>query len=158
MRVRLAVVSASALLLAAIPLVVLAVTIRNGSRLDHQRARVRASETSSTNTDWEAVPGLGNLDICAKGQVTATVSMVLQGAPADVRVSMDGPGPLMNPRQARFDPLGGTNSFSFSFVIDAQTFEGSDGHLFAVEWRSPSGAETTLRRGDVNVLFRVGDC
>ena len=158
MRTRLAVVSASVLLLVAVPLTVLAVSIRNGSRLDHQRARVRAAEVSTTSTDWEAVPGLGNLDVCAKGQVTATVSMVLRGAPAEVRVSIDGPGPLMNPRQARFDPLGGTNSFSFSFVVDARTFEGSDGHLFAVEWRSPTGVETTLRRGDVNLLFRVGSC
>jgi hypothetical protein len=149
--------AAALAIVAVVPATVWAVTLNNGTPLDHQRARVRSAEVSTSDTGWTAVPGLGQLDVCAVGQVSATLSVVQSGAAADFRVGVDG-GPVMRPRFARFDPGGGMNGFSFTFVFRAGTFEGSDGHLFAVEWRSPSGAATTLKRGDVNLLFHRGRC
>ena len=151
------VLAAAVAVTAAVPGLVWAVTLNNGSPLDHQRSRVRATEVSTSSTDWTPVPGLGKLDVCAVGQVSAVVSVVESGAPADFRVDFDS-GPKMRPRWVRFDPNGGMNGFSFTFVKRVGTFEGSDGHLFAVEWRSPSGTPTTLERGDVDLLFHRGTC
>jgi hypothetical protein len=141
----------------AVPAVVQAVALHNGTPLDHQRAKIRNAATATSTTKWMPVPGLDQLDICAIGQVTATISVVESGATADFRVQFDG-GPTMGPAFARFDPRGGTSSFSFSFAAKVGTFEASDGHLFTVEWRSPGGATTTLKRGDLNLLFRRGSC
>ncbi len=147
----------AAALVVGIPMTVLGVTLRNGSPLDHQRARVRSKPATTSSTSWAAAPGLGNLAVCAKGQVSATVSVVLSGGPAEFRMDFDG-GPKMKPRVARFDPGATTNSFSFTFIAHVAAFEASDGHLFTVEWRSPTGAAITLKRGDVNLLFHRGSC
>jgi hypothetical protein len=82
---------------------------------------------------------------------------VESGAKADFRMQFDG-GPTMGPAFARFDPNGAVSSFSFSFAAKMGRFEGSDGHLFTVQWRSPGGVPTTLKRGDLNLLFRRGSC
>jgi hypothetical protein len=157
MRRTLALVS-SVVLLVAIPAGVLAVTIRNGSRLDHQRSAVRSNTASTSSTSWTDVPGLRGLDVCAAGSVSAAVSVDVSGAPVDLRVQWDDVPLALRPRVAHFDPSGGTTSFSFTFVGHMQSFEGSDGHLFDVQWRSPTGAPVTLNRGNVNLLFGRGSC
>jgi hypothetical protein len=148
---------ATVLAVAAVPAVVQAVALHNGTPLDHQRAKIRDTAATTSSTRWMPVPGLDQLDICAIGQVTATISVVESGGTADFRLQFDG-GPTMGPAFARFDPHGATSSFSFSFAAKMGRFEGSDGHLFTVQWRSPGGVATTLKRGDLNLLFRRGSC
>lgn len=141
----------------AVPLTVAAVTLHNGSPLDHQRAKTQVRAASTSSTRWITVPDLHNLDVCAVGEVSATLSVNVTGAPSEFRVLVDG-GPLMVPHRVHFNPRNGTTSFSFTFVIHVTTFEGSDGHLFDVQWRAPNGGVTTLRSGNVNLLFHVGNC
>lgn len=144
-------------LIVAVPLTVAAVTLHKGSRLDHQRAKTQVAAASTSSKRWITIPDLHNVDVCALGEVSATLSVDVTGAPADFRVLVDG-GPLMVPHPAHFDPKGGTTSFSFTYVIHVTTFEASDSHLFDVQWRSPTGRVATLKSGDVNLLFHVGTC
>jgi hypothetical protein len=144
-------------LVVSVPLTVIAVTVRNGSRVDRQRSAVRSTPTSTSSTEWVDVPGLKGLDVCAKGQMSATVSLELTGAPVDVRVQFDDIPLPLKPRFAHVDPNGGTTAFSFTFVGRMLASEGSDGHLFDVQWRS-SGGTVTLERGNVNLLFGRGSC
>lgn len=144
-------------LLASIPIAVMAVELGKGSRLDHQRADIRSATTTTTSTSWANIPGL-QLDVCAIGWTSATVSAVVSGPPVYFRVLADGVPPLMSPAAARFDPGTGMTSFSFTFVGRMGTFEGSDGHLFDVQWRSATGGAVTFHRGDMNLLFGVGSC
>jgi hypothetical protein len=144
-------------LLVSVPLVVLAVELHNGTRLDRQRADIRSASASTSSTSWANVPGL-RLDVCAIGWASATVSAVVSGAPVNFRALADSVPPLMSPGAARFDPGAVTTSFSFTFVGRMGTFEGSDGHLFDVQWRSPTGGAVTLHRGNLNLLFGSGSC
>jgi hypothetical protein len=149
------------LVAAAIPLSVLAATTGSlTSQLDRQRAKWRTGSVSTASTAWTTIPGLRFLRVCAHNEVSATVSVTLSGGPALVRVLM-GTGALlpMHPGPARFVPEGAAvRSFSYTWVADAQPFEGSDGQGLEVQWRSPSGQPITLTRGDVNVLFEQGSC
>jgi hypothetical protein len=144
-------------LLVSVPIAVMAVELHNGTRLDRQRADVRSAQVSTSRTSWSNVPGL-RLDVCAAGWTSATISVVVTGAPVNFRVLADGIPPLMSPPLARFDPGSGTTSFSFTFVGRMGASEGSDGHLFDVQWRSPGGGAVTLRRGILNILFGAGSC
>jgi hypothetical protein len=145
-------------LLVSIPIAVIAVELSKGSRLDHQVADVRSAPVTTSSTSWVNVPGL-QLDVCAKGWTSATVSAVVSGAaPVYFRVLADGVPPLMSPPSARFVSGAGMNSFSFTFVGRMGTFEGSDGHLFDVQWRSPTGGAVTFHRGTMNILFGEGSC
>jgi hypothetical protein len=143
-------------LVLSVPFTVIAVTVRNGSRVDHQRSAVRSKPTSTSSAEWTDIPALRGLDVCAKGQMSATVSLELTGAPVDVRVQFDDIPVPLKPRFAHVEPSG-TTSFSFTFVGRMRTSEGSDGHLFDVQWRS-SGGTVTLERGNVNLLFGRGSC
>jgi hypothetical protein len=144
-------------LLGSIPIAVMAVELHNGTRLDRQRADIRSAPASTSSTSWVNVPGL-RLDVCAIGWTSATISVVVSGAPVNFRVLADGIPPLMSPGASHFDPGAGTTSFSFTFVGRMGTFEGSDGHLFDVQWRSPGGGAVTLQRANLNLLFGSGSC
>jgi hypothetical protein len=43
-------------LVVSVPLTVIAVTVRNGSRVDRQRSAVRSKPTSTSSTEWVDVP------------------------------------------------------------------------------------------------------
>ncbi len=144
-------------LLVTAPFVATALTLRNGSPADHQRAVVKDRASTTSSLEWAPVPGLASTLVCAKGTVSATLSVNLTGAPASFRLRIDGGG-LMEPELAHFDPGAGTRSFSYTFATKVGTWEGSDGHSFDLEWRSPSGAPTTLKRGDLVLLFGEGSC
>jgi hypothetical protein len=144
-------------LLVSVPIVVMAVEIHNGNRVDRQRADIRSAAVTTSRTAWANVPGL-RMDVCAIGWASATINVVVSGAPVNFRVLADGIPPLMSPGSVRFNPSAGTTSFSFTFVGRMRTFEGSDGHLFDLQWRSPSGGAVTLHSGTVNLLFGLGSC
>jgi hypothetical protein len=93
--------------------------------------------------------------ICAIREVSATLSVRVKGAPVAFRMLQD-VGPVLLPGPARFVPSG-SESFSFTFVTTAGTFEGNDRHLFEVQWRSPSGRPVRLEAADVNLAFERGN-
>ena len=135
--------------------VVLAANGVFGGALDRQSAKWTTSSATTSSTAWRNVPGL-SLTRCTLNQVTATLSVTVNGAPVRFRVIIDGvPEAPMKPDSARFVPSG-SESCSYTFVARTAPFENDDTHGFAVQWRSPSGSPVTLTRGDLNLLFQRG--
>jgi hypothetical protein len=146
---------AAAVVAAAVPLAVWAATGTEGGRLDRQTARWTTDDATTSSTNWRNVPGLRRTR-CTVDQVTAMLSVTVQGAPVQFRVVIDGvPEAQMMPGPARFVP-DGAESFSYTFVRNTGPFEADDTHSFNVQWRSPSGDRVTMRRGAVNLLFEDG--
>jgi hypothetical protein len=141
--------------LAAVPAAVVAASGVLGSALDRQAARWTTTSATTSSTTWRNVPRL-SLTRCTVNQVTAALSATIRGGPVVFRVIIDGvPEAPMRPGPARFVP-DGSESFSFSFVARTAPFEADDTHRFNVQWRSPTGARVTLRRGVLNLLFQRG--
>ena len=142
-------------LLVAAPVAVLAANDRLGSELDRQSARWTTDMRTTSSTEWRNVRGLA-LTRCTLRQVTAMVSVSVEGGPVLFRVVIDGvPEAPMRPGPARFVPSG-VESFSFTFVGRTAPFEADDTHVFNVQWRSETGTPVTLRRGVLNLLFQRG--
>ena len=140
---------------AGVPTVALAATSGNTSALDLQASKWTTTTQQTTGTTWHSVTGLGPLTICALHQVTATLSVELNGAPASFRIREDG-GPIIAPGAVRFVPAGPHDSFSFTFLANAAPFEANDNHGFGVEWRSATGQQTTLERATFNLQYEHG--
>jgi hypothetical protein len=138
-----------------IPAAVLAASGGASSSLDLQASKFTTSTATTSSKTFHAIPGLSGLTICALHQVTAALSVELTGAPASFQVRIDGGG-TMQPGAIRFVPAGPHDSFAFTFVKPVGPFEANDNHGFDVEWRSPSGAATTLERGTVNLQYEHG--
>ena len=137
-----------------VPTGVLAATSANTSALDLQASKWTTTTQQATTTTWRSVTGLG-LTVCALGQVTATLSVEVNGAPASFRIREDG-GPIIAPGAVRFVPAGDHDSFSFTFLANAAPFEANDNHGFGVEWRSATGQQTTLERATFNLQYEHG--
>lgn len=151
---KLAIVGA-VVLLVGVPAAVIAATGTLGSALDRQAAKWTTTPAATSGRAWRNVSGLG-IARCTIDQVTATISVTLRGGPALFRVVIDGvPEAPLAPGPARFVP-DGTESFSYSFVGRTAPFEADDTHRFDVQWRSPTGAALTLRRGALNLLYQRG--
>jgi hypothetical protein len=141
--------------LAAIPAVVLAASGAFNGSLDRQSARWTTTSATTSSTTFKNVPKL-TLTRCTLNQVTANVSVNVSGGPVEFRAIIDGvPEAPMKPGTARFVP-NGTESFSYTFVGRTAAFEADDTHAFNVQWRSPTGATVTLKRGVLNLLFQRG--
>jgi hypothetical protein len=142
-------------LLVAAPVAVLAANGHFGSELDRQSARWTTNQRTTSSTQWRNVRGLA-LRRCTLRQVTAMVSVTVEGGPVQFRVVIDGvPEAPMKPSPARFVPSG-VETFSATFVGNTGPFEADDTHVFNVQWRSGTGAAVTLRRGVLNLLFQRG--
>jgi hypothetical protein len=149
------VVLAVLVLLVAAPVAVLAANAHLGSELDRQSARWSTDRRTTSSTQWHNVRGLA-LTRCTLRQVTAMVSVTVEGGPVRFRVVVDGvPEAPMRPAAARFVPSG-VETFSATFVGRTAPFEADDTHVFNVQWRSDTGARVTLRRGVLNLLFQRG--
>jgi hypothetical protein len=154
MRKILIVILAAAVVLG-VPAVVLAASGGTNSSLDLQRSRFTTTTATTSSRTFQPIPGLSGLNICALNQVTATLSVELNGAPAGFQIRIDGGG-TMQPGAVRLVPAGPHDSFSFTFVNSVAPFEANDNHSFDVEWRSPTGAATTLERGTFNLQYQRG--
>jgi hypothetical protein len=146
---------AAVLVLAAVPVVVLAATAETTSTLDRQLARWTSTDRSTSSTQWRNVPGLSRINACTIRGVSANLSVTVEGAPVLFRVVIDTPEAPMRPGPARFAPQG-RESFSYTFVRGTGPFEDDDSHSFTVQWRSPSGGQVRLAHGVVNLLFQDG--
>jgi hypothetical protein len=139
----------------AVPAAVIAATGGYSSSVDLQASKFTTTPVTTSSTTFRPVPGLGGLTICALHQVTAALSVELNGAPAGFQIRVDGGG-TASPGAVRFVPAGPHDSFSFTFVRSVSPFEANDNHGFDVEWRSPTGAPTTLERGTLNLQYQRG--
>ena len=144
----------------AIPLSVLALTNGHSSRVDLQTNVRRSKEVTTSSTRWRNVPGLVDARVCAQGQVTAMLSVNVSGGVVAFRVLYED-GPSLFPPKAIFDAMQVTNAsptrgFSFDFVGPASTFEGSDDHVYTVQWRSVYGQSVTVHRGLLDLLYQQG--
>lgn len=63
---------------------------------------------------------------------------------------------IAHPGPTHFEPASGTTSFSFAFAVNLGPFEQNDHHGFDVQWRSTTGANVTLNRGLINVIYQEG--
>ena len=142
-------------LLVAAPVAVFAANGRMGSALDRQSARWTTDQRTTSSTEWRNVRGLA-LTRCTLRQVTAMVSVTVEGGPVLFRVVIDGvPEAPMKPAPARFVPTG-VETFSATFVGRTGPFEADDTHVFNVQWSSAAGTPVTLRRGVLNLLLQRG--
>jgi hypothetical protein len=145
-----------AVLAVTVPLLALGAGGRLSSGLDVQAASWTTSDVSTSSTRWHDIGALSRLSICSLGQVSATLSVTLRGAPVRFRVIIDGaPERPMRPGAAQFAPAG-QESFSYTFVKGTAPFEDNDTHVFDVQWRSPTGSRVTLTSGDLNLLYQQG--
>lgn len=139
----------------AVPLAVYAAAGTTDGDLDRQTARWRTEPITTSNTEWHNVPGLQRTR-CTLDQVTAMLSVTVEGGPVRFRVVPDGvPEAPLEPGSARFVPSG-QESFSYTFVDNTVPFEADDTHRFDVQWRSPDGVPVTLHRAVFNVLYEHG--
>lgn len=139
----------------AIPLAAYGASGASSSSLDQQSSRWTTDPITTTSRTFHVVPALSGTIICAEDQVTATLSVQGSDAPMGLQIRVDG-GALMEPLAVRFSPNGSFDSTSFTFVIAVGTFEADDHHAFQVEWRSPTGAATSLLKGDLNLQYQTG--
>jgi hypothetical protein len=142
-------------LLVTVPLAVMAASGGGAGRLDHQRFKFRVGDITTSSKTFHDVQGLSRLFVCARRAVSATVSVTARGGPFALRVNIDDDGNL-HPGQARFQAGRHASSFSYTFVGAVGPFEADDGHSFAVQWRSVTGAPVEMRRGTVDLLFQDG--
>lgn len=143
------------LVVAVVPVVVFAAGVRISSNLDRQTATWTQADATTSSRAWRNVPGLARISACTIREVSATLSVTIQGAPALFRVVIDTPEAPMRPGSARFVPQG-RESFSYTFARTTIPFEDDDTHSFSVQWRSPSGQPVTLKSGVVNLLYQRG--
>jgi hypothetical protein len=120
-----------------------------------QNTRWTAQATTISNTSFTPVVSLSHLRICTLNQLTATLSVELNGSPAGFRILMDR-RIVMHPGRVRFDPAGVHDSFSFTFETEVKSFRGKDLHAISVEWRSPFGQPVTLERGTIVLNYQSG--
>jgi hypothetical protein len=98
------------------------------------------------------VSGLSEVAFCARKAVVADLSVRLKDAPADFRVTVTtegGPTRIMRPGVVHFDPDGGRESFSFTFV--ATVF--ANDQTVNVEWRRSGPVAATPAGGSLVVTF-----
>jgi hypothetical protein len=147
------IVVAVAAALVAVPLVVMAATGGTGSRLDHQRFTWRMGDITTTSTTLHNVPGLSML-VCARGAVSANVSVTAEGGAFALTVRMDD-GPQLRPGPVPFAPSHGVST-AYTWVRGVGPFEASDNHAFAVQWKSMTGAPVTLHKATFDLLYKKG--
>jgi len=118
----------------------------------------RNSSVSTSSTSFTTIAGL-EVDVESVFGMTAPVSLVLSGAPVQVRVTDTSVGGTVNmqPGTANFDPTtGATSGFSFTFVDEGTAAPHL--HTIEVQWKVlNSGTTATLRRGDASLLYEAGD-
>lgn len=122
-----------------------------GGGREPEQWTVTPAQTSSPT--FEDLPGIMPISICSTGNVAATISVELEGAPAGFRVLVDG-AQGMAPGLVRFTPAGPLDSFSFTFVQDLLQVGSSNRHILQVQWRSPNSLRTSLQRGTIDIRYQ----
>jgi hypothetical protein len=120
------------------------------TKFNREKLVWRQHSAATSRTTFFRLGNFSRLRVLAKGGMAATVSGNFTGNPVEIRVK-DG-GKVFKPGRAHFDPAAGTTSFSFSFVAPGSRVPAC--HSITVEWRSPTGAAVTFKRGDLILSYR----
>jgi hypothetical protein len=151
---RLVIAAAIVTLLVSAPLVVMAASGGSGGRLDRQRFGFFRGVITTRSTTFHDIPGANSGLICARGAVSANVSVTASGGPFALLVRVDN-GLVLHPGAVRFSG-GAIDSTSYTWVGGVGPFEANDHHSFAVQWKSVTGRPVTLRKAVIDVLYRRG--
>jgi hypothetical protein len=139
---------------------VIAATATGRTPVDCIATAWRSSTVSTSSTSWEAVPGF-EADPTAIFPITVDVSALVSGAPARFRILSTNVGEqtfVSNPGPTRFEP-GATGPSSFSYQwVERDDVAAPHANLIRLQWRSPSGDQVSMLRGDMAVLYRTDAC
>jgi hypothetical protein len=117
--------------------------------------RWRTSEVATSSTTFVDVPGLADSP-SSIFPIAIDVSAVVSGAPVEFRVLSTNVGDqtfVSRPGRAVFVPDGGhPDAFSFQWIERNQSAAVHAIDL-RLQWRSPSGADAHLLRGDMAVMY-----
>lgn len=123
------------------------------STANQQSAQWTAGEVATFDRKFSSIPGLGNMAVCASGQISATVSVELHGAAVDFRIRID-QHDIMEPGAVRFVPAGAHDSFSFTFTENLLPLDGLDRHVLQLQWKAASGTAATLERATMELWYQ----
>jgi hypothetical protein len=146
-------------LLLAIPSTVLALTRSNGSSpVNRQFVRFYTGPVRSFSPTRFDLPNMGLMSICAKGEISAKLSVSVSGAPSEFRVAVEinGRDHPLHPDWVEFRPGRSRLSSSYVFAGAVGTINGSDSHAVEVSLRSPTGKEATVWQATVTLQYQRG--
>jgi hypothetical protein len=120
----------------------------------------RTGSTSTTSTTFTDVPKMSD-GPSSVFPIVVNASAVLTGAPVDFRLKSTNVGEqtqFSRPGTASFVPDGGgPDSFSFQWIEKNQSAAVHVNQL-QLQWRSPSGNQVTMLRGDLAVTYDTDAC
>jgi hypothetical protein len=120
----------------------------------------QTSSVSTSSTTWENVPGFDATPV-AIYPIIVNVSALVSGAPVRFRIlstNIGGQTFVSKPGPTRFDPgTGGPNSFAYQWV-ERDGSAATHSNDIQLQWRSATGGEVTLLRGDMSVAYHTDVC
>jgi hypothetical protein len=120
----------------------------------------RTGAASTSSTTFTNVPGMSD-GPSSVFPMAVTASAVLTGAPVDFRLKSTNVGEqteFSKPGTANFVPNGGgPDSFTFQWIEKNQSAAVHVNQL-QLQWRSPSGNQVTMLRGDLSVAYSTDGC
>jgi len=120
----------------------------------------RTDAVSTSSTTFTDVPGMSD-GPSSIFPIVADASAVLTGAPVEFRLKSTNVGEQVDyskPGRASFVPNGGgPDSFSFTWIEKNQSAAVHVNQL-QLQWRSPSGDQVTMLRGDLAVTYDADAC
>jgi hypothetical protein len=120
----------------------------------------QTSPVSTTSTTFTAVPGMSD-GPSSIFPIVVNASAVVSGAPVEFRLKSTNIGDqteISKPGRASFVPAdGGPDSFSFQWIEKNQDAAVHVNEL-QLQWRSPSGNQVQMLRGDLAVSYASDAC
>lgn len=120
----------------------------------------RTDSASTRSTTFTNVPGMSD-GPSSVFPIVVNTSAVLTGAPVEFRLKSTNVGEqteISKPGRASFVPVGrGPDSFSFQWIEKNQSAAVHVNQL-QLQWRSPSGNQVTMLRGDMSVAYSTDGC
>jgi hypothetical protein len=84
------------------------------------------------------------------------LSVMVDGAPSQFRVTVDGHHQVAHPGWVQFNPHGTRTSSAFVFAYVVKPRSGSDSHTAEVHMRSPTNTQATLLKGTLVLQYQRG--
>jgi hypothetical protein len=156
---RLFVVGGAAVLMVAVPWVVVAGPQGGRTPINCMDTVWLTTAASTSSTQWSTVPGLTRRP-AAIFPIAVNVSALVSGAPVDFRVlstNVGGQTHSSKPGATRFAPGAGSNSFGYQWV-ERNISSAVHVNFLRLQWRSPSGNPVHLTRGDMSVIYATDAC
>ena len=120
----------------------------------------RTDSASTSSTTFTNVPGMSD-GPSSVFPIVVDASAVLSGAPVEFRLkstNVGGQTEISQPGRASFVPDGGgPDSFSFTWIEKNKSAAVHVNQL-QLQWRSPSGNQVTMLRGDMSVAYSTDGC